>query len=97
VVAAGKSVYGEKPLAATTAEGDLGVRRGDGQVQDEFDVVGGQERVDCERPDAVVRVGNCLRPGRVKVRDGDEVDVLEPAEVDQVLGDDGSTADDSNV
>ena len=58
------------------AQGDLGVGCGDGQVQDEFDVVGGQERVDRERPDAVVRVGHCLGPGGVQVRDGDEVDVL---------------------
>ena len=52
--------------------------RGDRQVQDEFDVVGGQERVDRERPDAGSTVGDRLRPGRVEVGDGDEVDVREP-------------------
>ena len=56
-------------------QGDLGVRGGDGQVQHEFDVVGGQQVVDRERADAVVRVGDCLRPGGVQVGDGDEVDV----------------------
>ncbi len=79
------------------AQGDLGVGCRDGQVQDEFDVVGGQQPLDRECPDAIIRVGYCLRPGGVQVRDGDEVDVLEPAEVRQVLRDDGSTANDSNV
>jgi hypothetical protein len=81
-------------------ESHLGVGGGDGQVQDEFDVVRGQELVDCERADAFVVVGDRLGAGSVEVGDGhedNEVVLLKSAEAGQVLGDDGTAANDSYV
>ena len=78
-------------------ERDLSMRCRDGQVEDKFDVVRLKQLIHAQCTDAVVGVGNCLGAGGIEVRDGHEVDGIQPTEVCQVLGDDGAAANDSYI
>ena len=93
---------GERLLAVQVLAGrdhalaDLGVRRRDGEVEDDVDLVVGEQLVDAERPHPGPRRRDRLRPGRVPVGDGDQLHRAHPGERVEVLPDDGAAADDAD-
>ncbi len=76
-------------------ERDLGVRGGDGEVEDELDLGVGDELVDGEGAQAPL-LGDGLRAGLVEIGDGDRAHRVEPFERGQVGAGDRSEADDAD-